>query len=154
MNLFVGIDPGKNGAIVVLNEDGSIQDAMVMPDIAILKALGHWSTATKNEVMVVIEDVQPNPSWSNQSIWTFAKHVGQLHLLFPKHRLVAPRTWQASLWLPGLKVAAKSRSLLAAQQRCPTASWKATPRCKKPHDGLVDAFLIAEYGRTHAKFIR
>ena len=58
-----------------------------------------------------------------------------------------PRTWQAVM-LAGLdKTDTKRASAIAAIRYQPSVDWRATPRCKKPHDGLTDAFCIAEYGR-------
>lgn len=41
----------------------------------------------------------------------------------------------------------KMMSLIAAKRLFPTADLMATPKCTTAHDGLVDALLIAEYGR-------
>jgi len=37
--------------------------------------------------------------------------------------------------------------LLKARQLWPDETWLASPRCTKPHDGMIDAALIAEYAR-------
>lgn len=38
-------------------------------------------------------------------------------------------------------------SIKKAQELFPDVSLLASDRCKRPHDGLADALLIAEYGR-------
>ena len=40
----------------------------------------------------------------------------------------------------------KEMSLVSAQRLYPGADLRASTRCKKPHDGIVDALLIATYG--------
>jgi len=63
------------------------------------------------------------------------------------YTLVVPQAWQRAM-LEGTSPAAstKQRSILAAQRLFPTVSL-VPPRCRKPHDGLADALLIAEWGR-------
>lgn len=41
----------------------------------------------------------------------------------------------------------KKMSLLAAKRLFPKVDLRRSERCKKDHDGIVDAILIAEYGR-------
>ncbi len=43
------------------------------------------------------------------------------------------------------KVDTKATALLLAQQLFPDFDFRATARSKKPHDGIVDAMLLAEY---------
>jgi hypothetical protein len=55
--------------------------------------------------------------------------------------------WQ-KVMLPGCaKGDTKPAALARARQLWPAESWLASPRCSKPHDGMIDAALIAEYGR-------
>jgi hypothetical protein len=50
--------------------------------------------------------------------------------------------------LPGCKSGeTKPRALEVASRTWPEEDWLATPRSSKPHEGLIDAALIAEYGR-------
>lgn len=60
---------------------------------------------------------------------------------------VAAKTWQKAMHSDVTAGDTKARSALVAQRLHPTISWRRTPRCKKPHDGLTDAFCIAEWGR-------
>ena len=60
---------------------------------------------------------------------------------------VTPREWQ-KIMLPGCKAGdTKGAALTVAKRIWPDESWLASDRCKAPHDGAVDAALIAEYGR-------
>lgn len=151
---FLGIDPGASGAIVILSEDGGIYESLLMPDMSQLKDLGEWASDLK--VFVTIEDVQPDRGWHIKSAWTFAKHIGVLHHIFPNALLVLPRVWQKALWNPSGEKNPKKRSLEAAKIYWPKMDWLASKRSRIPHDGLVDAALIARYGLTcytHTKSI-
>lgn len=46
-----------------------------------------------------------------------------------------------------LKGQTKKVALEKAQELEPEEKWLASPRCRVAHDGIVDAFLIAHYGR-------
>ncbi len=64
------------------------------------------------------------------------------------YTLVAPQSWQRAMHAGvSTYVDTKQRSILAAQRLFPQVSLLATPRSLKPHDGIADALLIAEYGR-------
>ena len=60
---------------------------------------------------------------------------------------ITPQAWQ-KIMLPGCKAGdTKPAALRAARKIWPEEDWLATKRSKVPHDGLVDATLIAEYCR-------
>lgn len=64
---------------------------------------------------------------------------------------ITPQSWQ-KVMLPGcVKGDTKPAALRAAKQIWPDESWLATKRSSVPHDGLVDAALIAEYCRRTIK---
>jgi hypothetical protein len=143
---YMGIDPGAtSGGLVVLTNQGAIFEACAMPDLDSLCRVAQW--ATDKHIKVFIEDVQPDRGWHIKSAWSFAKHIGQLHLIFPKAILVPPRTWQKVMTSQFGDKCPKRRALLAATELWPLMTWLKTPRCKKPDTGMIDAALIAEYGR-------
>ena len=71
---------------------------------------------------------------------------------------VSPQAWQKLAWLGVTKVQkpsgthgkmvtdTKATSLIAAKRLFPGETFLASERSKKPHDGMVDAALIAYYG--------
>jgi hypothetical protein len=61
--------------------------------------------------------------------------------------IVGPRTWQTALFADVPGADSKVKAALLAQRLHPTVDWRRTPRCKDPHEGLCDAFGIAEWGR-------
>lgn len=66
--------------------------------------------------------------------------------LYRWHR-ITPQSWQKAM-LPKCKAGdTKPRALALAKELWPEESFLASPRCKVPHDGLIDAALIAEYSR-------
>lgn len=68
---------------------------------------------------------------------------------------VTARTWQKEFWqrpkLPkGAKFDTKAAALGAANLIWPNQSWLPSKRHRVAHDGIVDAALLAEYGRRKA----
>ena len=47
----------------------------------------------------------------------------------------------------GQKFNTKAAALNVAKQIFPAETWLKSERCTKPHDGMIDAALLAEYGR-------
>lgn len=146
MKYFIGIDPGEaSGAVVILDKRGGIYEAMTMPDGEGLEKIARW--AKHNGSTVIIEDVQPNRGWHIKSAWSFAKHVGVLHHIFPKALLIPPVTWQLLLTKHYPFKCPKERAQAAAKELWPSMIWSMSKRAKKPHNGAIDAALIAEYAR-------
>lgn len=62
--------------------------------------------------------------------------------------LVPPRVWTKVMHAGvSTDISAKEKSLVAALRLFPDQNFLATPRSTKPHQGLIDACLINEYGR-------
>lgn len=152
---FIGIDPGKEGAIAILSETGEILLVSTFPmiggDYDLHKFSEFLDQIPKNS-HTILEDVQPNPRGSNKSNWTFSrgKTIWEMGLVMKKlsFSMIAPRTWQKVLHKGTTTVKdPKIRSLLAVQRIFPNASLKKNSRCKVVHDGIVDALCLAEYSR-------
>jgi crossover junction endodeoxyribonuclease RuvC len=146
---FIGIDPGKNGGIVWLDEyeppygmplpyDGSDLDVR-----ALKKA---FTLETANDV-VFIET--PMIRSAQQGALVIGANYGRilavLTLLDIPVRQVTPAAWTKKL-LPGHKGADKGPHIALCKQLFPSLEL-VMPGCRKPHDGIADAALIAEYGR-------
>ena len=101
---------------------------------------------------IVIEQVHSVFGSSAKSNFTFGYVCGQLDAILKcnniPHSKVPPKTWQKEMWVGVPKQDDnKATSLLAATHIFPGVDFRATERSKKAHDGIVDAFLIAEYAR-------
>lgn len=145
---YCGIDPGVTGAIVILNEAGGLEEAIVMPNEADLVKVAK----TLRNAFVTIEDPSPNPAWGVASAWGFARHIGYLQGTFPWAVRVRPQAWQKDVWMKELvegKKCPKEKSHVMAKTIWPLVDWRATARSRNPHDGLVDAALIAYWGLKH-----
>lgn len=147
MTTVCGIDPGQSGGLVRLSEQSGILAAHPMPDMHTLASwLEKWFVSH-----VFIEKAQSMPKQGITSAFNYGDHFGQLQgiviALGIPFTLVPPRTWQKPMFL-GTKadLPPKQRALTAAQRQFPGVSFLATERSSKPHEGMIDAALIALYG--------
>lgn len=155
----IGIDPGLDGGLVALipNQPPSL---CVMPsfrrktgrEIDELRVV-HWlSDFVATPVHVCIEAVHAMPNQGVRSMFTFGTGWGQIRgicagLRLP-YELVRPQEWQRGM----LAGQPKGSEYLVASRLWPSIRWQASTRCRKPHDGLVDAALIAEFSRRRAGY--
>ncbi len=149
MSYYVGWDPGKSGALVMLNADGSYDQSFLLKD-----GWGIHPSAFMQGVRHCVEKVHAMPGQGVTSMFSFGMSYGGilaiLELKESPHTLVTPQAWKKEI-LKGLnykgdkKIAAEwlFREHPEAKEVC------IPPRCRVPNMGLVDAWCIAEYGRRH-----
>lgn len=148
---IAGIDPGQRGGIVIL-EDGEIIDRELIVNVTPRQWLQQRYTK-----IVYIEQAQTMPKQGIVSAFNYGRDFGYLLGTLTGGFLVnqvAARTWTKRVHqqAPRSKCA-KSRSLWVARQMWPNETWLATARSKVPHDGLIDAALIALYGYLNEQVI-
>jgi hypothetical protein len=89
------------------------------------------------------------------STWFTYGHIcAALKLGLYRWHSIRPQAWQKTFWakpkMPkGQKFDTKAAALRSANMLWPTEDWTKSDRATKPHDGMVDAALIAEYGRRN-----
>ena len=142
--MIIGIDPGQRGAYAAITS--SSVDAWTMPS---LHELADRLSALKPR-HVFLEKGQSMPKQGIASAFNYGHHCGELSgvlvALGIPHTLVRPATWAREMHQGTRLAPAKSRSLEAAQRLWPWLSF-VPAGCKKPHDGIIDALLLAEFGR-------
>lgn len=153
MKAFIGIDPGLSGGLAAISVDGLKLSAMPVFRAAKRsyidepKVVNWLIDNALREARVFIESVHAMPGQGVTSMFTFGTGWGQLRgicagLGIP-YELVRPQEWQREM----LAGQPEGTEYLVASRLWPHADWRSTPRCSKPHSGLVDAALLAEYGR-------
>jgi crossover junction endodeoxyribonuclease RuvC len=153
--IFVGIDPGLDGGLAALTPEGLA--LQVMPVVKVLKgrqldeqAIVQWLAPFVPRACAYIELVHAMPKQGVVSMFTFGTGWGLVRGICAgmglPYELVRPQEWQAAM----LKGQPPGSEYLVASRLWPNAEWRATERCAKAHSGLVDAALIAEYGRRRS----
>lgn len=142
--VFIGIDPGKSGAMALIDDlHGTVR---VFPFDEASYRLAALSTSGK-KALAVVEDVHAMPKQGVTSMFNFGLNKGWiLGILYSNAiptELVRPQKWKRMFSLDG----DKAKSIACAQRLFPTVSLLPTPKCRKPNDGMAEALLMAEYAR-------
>lgn len=145
--LYVGIDPGANGAISVLDYQGSPVVTIKLKDATphdVWRQCTEAFALTSRPVFAVLEQVRSSPQMGVVSAFSFGSTYGMLRAFLVAGDVpfeeVTPSRWQAALRCKsgGDKSVTKAR----AQELFPMV---------KVTHGNADALLIAEYARKHGR---
>jgi len=151
---ILGIDPGYQGALVVL-EGNRMLAKIPAPVIK-----GKKTTYDVNKIVsfvkefapdfVVLEHSQAFPGQGSVSMHSigvgFGMYWGIITALGISHTIPPPRIWQKEVLGGFNKGDSKQAAMLFAARMWPKERWEATERCTKQHDGMIDAACLAYYG--------
>ena len=143
MKIYIGVDPGKSGALALLFPDGTIE---VIP----FNSEGYMAVLSGlkgQDVKCCLEKVGAMPGQGVVSMFNFGHNLGFIEGLLQANRIpyqmVPPQTWKKEFSLSS----DKAKSIEVCQKLFPNVSLLATERSKKPNDGMAEALLLAEYAR-------
>lgn len=156
--MILGIDPGQKGAMALLRPDGRFRSALLTTcnkstGAIELGPIVRWleTYGVDIEHAYVEESTFYMAKNGALSLKELGRSVGHfemaLAMLGIPSTKVRPQEWQTRLLPPGGKDTTKSRALIVVSHRFPTIELRKNRLCKNAHEGLVDALLIAEYGR-------
>ena len=159
MSCYIGIDVGLKGAIAILQE-GAPPDVRAMPllpgkrqRIDERQVRDLLAGTQLREPFAVLEEHRPflKPRQRQPGAYALFRLGekygfirGLLVALVIPFEEVAPRKWQK---VYGISKETKVQSIEMAGRLFPGVDLRATSRCRKLHDGMADALLMAEYGR-------
>jgi len=163
VSYILGIDPGQEGAFVLLERDGTILQCKKIPTIKVKSkgkvkvhydTLGiityfHINSKFYPGTKVFIEEIHAAPGQGVTSMFSmgygFGLIIGILSAMKLPHVRVAPQEWKGKL-LKGMP-REKMASVVVASRLFPDC----LPYLKLPKGGMdhnvADALLIAEWGR-------
>lgn len=166
---YLGIDPGKEGAFVVLDENYKIVETVIMPTIG---AKRNYDKQGIREILfkypyeyIVLEKPSNMYGYAKSAVESLAHCVGliegMIFVMGTAHTTVAPQKWQAIAWgdtvrqyKPADEKGKKARdpkatTMLACINFYPTHEFRpmgVRKLLKHRHDGVMDATLICRYG--------
>lgn len=158
--IICGIDIGLEGALCI--RSGTI-DYYPMPVIGNqVDYQTLMNLLPRENVHIVFEDLRSLYAVSTASTWSLASQSGAIEGICTALKLpftkVAPKQWQQELFqgIPPIRKTTgrsdtKKMALIAAKRLFPTFTFLATERSRVPHDGIVDAVLLAEWGYRNIK---
>lgn len=148
--ITIGVDPGLNGAIALINEHGYLIDVYDMPvagaavSAQLLADAENWADHTTYGT-VVLEDVHAMPKQGVTSSFGFGRSKGVVEGVFAGARrpivYVSPSTWKRDLRLGKDKGVCRQRAV----ELWPT---KAALFARVKDDGRAEAALIAHWHLT------
>ncbi len=93
--LYIGIDPGKSGAVVVIDEDRNFVESFNMPDDS--SELLDIFTKYNHASFAVLERVHGMPGMGGVSMFTFGKNYGHIEMALLANKIpfetVTPQKW-------------------------------------------------------------
>jgi len=160
-NVVVGIDNGISGGLCAISgHDGSYIESIPMPvseddgktEVRISGVLA-WLEPFRHSLAVCIEEplkhAKSSQAMRSMSI-SFGKILGACEAKNYSIYRIQVKEWQdVELGKKLPKGQTKVIALSKAQTHWPKEGWLATLRSRVPHDGMVDAALIARFFQQH-----
>lgn len=156
--IYIGIDPGKNGGIAVINDKFpkpvnitvyKYSDDDLIDVIDVCTKGSSIAVHRDEEIKCVLEKVNAMPGQGVVSMFNFGQNFGFIQGVLKAYEipfeLVPPQKWKKEFSV----TSDKNTSIEVAKRLFPGVNLKATDRCKKDHDGMAEALLMAEYARRH-----
>lgn len=140
---YIGIDPGKSGALAVFDEEGQC-NVVPFSEAAYTAALAAIAGV---DARCCLEKVNAMPGQGVVSMFNFGHNFGFIEGLLQafgiSYQLVPPQTWKKEFSV----TSDKNTSIQVCQKLFPAVNLLATTRSRKPSDGMAEAVLMAEYAR-------
>lgn len=175
LSVYIGIDPGKMGAVAVIDAEGKRLSSCPMPikdgeiDVVALRGILQFATDHVVEGLVVLEKAQALPRQGVVSVFSYGVGYGRikavLDLLALPYIEVHPGVWKKALHLDFKfeKINGEEKKELGKRKykhkrsgklaACALAEKLFGFECNKTHGGLKDgeaeALLLAEWGRRN-----
>ena len=155
MNYYIGIDPGKKGAITIIDLEGNYIESYPFEElndnidqIGIASFLKKYSSCCKHAILEDVHAVFGSSAAGTFSFgWCKGFLEGVLSSLCIPYTLVSPRLWQKEMWI-GTRIRGKNKeiSIATAKKLFPSVDLRRSVRCKKDDDNIADSLLLAMYG--------
>jgi crossover junction endodeoxyribonuclease RuvC len=153
---IVGIDPGLSGGLALV-DGGALIECVVAPTVVVKAAKREYDADALVALFrrfspdhVFLEKAQAMPGQGVSSMFSiglgYGLYRGILAALKIPYTLTHPKSWQKVMFMDLPKGDTKAMGHIVCMRLWPGRSWLASERCKKVHDGLTDASLIAAYG--------
>ena len=148
--IYMGIDPGKSGALAAIDQDGKIISLCSFDEENYRSAMLHIIKSGGDDgIRCCLEKVSAMPKQGVTSMFNFGTNFGwiqgMLFSFFISYQLVTPKKWKAAFSLNS----EKADSIMTCTKLFPDANLRRTDRCKVDHDGMAEALLMAEYARRY-----
>jgi len=140
---YIGIDPGKSGALAVIEFDGKV-NIHLFDEEAYISTLAWFNS---DNAICCLEHVGAMPGQGVTSMFSFGENFGFIQGLLKangiSYELVRPQKWKKEFSV----TKDKNTAIEVCKRLFPNVSLLPTERCRKDNDGMAEALLMAEYAR-------
>lgn len=158
--IIIGIDNGLSGALVAISTITGLPPVSMLPMPTYKKQKGRRVCAKSvdewlselignQEHLILLET--PLFAKSSAALSSMHDSFGSTRAILEvrkwRHQIVDPRVWQKEVMPNCPSGQTKPMAIVTANKLFPDTDWRATKRCTTPDSGLIDAALIAHYGR-------
>ena len=150
--IYLGIDPGKSGAFAFLSDNG-FASVYAFDEATFINILRLHTRLKPEEIQLkcMMEKVGAMPGQGVVSMFSFGMNYGWIQGVLTAegvpYELVTPAKWKKEFGV----TADKNTSIEVCKRLFPDVNLKKTERCKKDHDGMAEALLLAEFARRHMR---
>jgi hypothetical protein len=156
--MIIGIDNGLDGGLCAISKhDGSIIDKWAMPTFlragkreVDTRTIYNWITDLHTESLIAIEEPLKHAK-SSQAMRSMGISFGKIMGMCESHDLkvkpIQVLDWQKKILGKVPKSQTKIYALRKANELAAGEDWRKSGRSTTPHDGIIDAYLIAQYTR-------
>jgi crossover junction endodeoxyribonuclease RuvC len=142
--IYIGIDPGKLGAMAILWQTGDVE---VIP----FDKAGYTNAIARanetDECKCCLEHVSAMPRQGVTSTFSFGENFGWCQGILDaygvSYELVRPLKWKREFSV----TSDKNTAIEVCKRLFPDVPLRRTENCRKDDDGLAEALLMAEYAR-------
>lgn len=144
--IYIGVDPGKSGGYAIIDTIRDTANTFAWDDHCFVNDM-RFIYENCEEARCCLEKVGAMPGQGVTSMFTFGTGYGFIQGVLTAfgipYQLVPPQTWKKAFSLNSNK----QTSIEVCQRLFPHVNLMRTDRCKKPHDGMAEALIMAEYAR-------
>ena len=147
---YIGIDPGKSGGIVMIDDKTNKIEVKKYPDsvhnMALMFALMIGETPS-SRIIVIIEKVWARPHDGRSSVFKFAQNYGQWEGIVNSHEII-PHHISPQMWMKAMDCPKKLSKIDRKNYLKELAKKKYPDEIKKIILATADAVLIADYAKN------
>jgi hypothetical protein len=152
--LYLGIDPGKTGAGVLVDQRGLMVDSFRFAKHTLEETDAWLAELRGGGHVAALEKVASSPQMGVRSAFSFGRSLGQIEALLVSSGIrivrVAPRTWQKTFGIQPRRKKPNPETQTQFKKRVRALAEERFPGHIKTAD-LADAALLAEWCRRDAR---
>lgn len=146
---YIGIDPGKGGALAIINGIGNISIYPFDKEVYRNVLSDYQRVGSETLAKCCLEHVGAAPKQGVVSMFHFGENFGFIQGLLEAYEipyeLVRPAKWKKEFSV----TADKNTSIEVCHRLFPNVSLKRTEKCKTDSSDIAEALLMCEYARRH-----